>query len=383
MLDIQTLEEESMAQIYRLTENGGGEKLKRINCVNEEKELQFALEKNFDLLPGDQISPDDPCQWLLIRREMPVPDPTSGLNRWNIDFLFADQNGMPTFVECKRFNDTDSRRKVVGQMLEYAANGHYYWTTAELAAFAEQSSRARGNTTEEELKRISWPNSDEPETYFQTIEENLREGQVRLVFFLEEAPPELKSIVEFLNGQMVRSDVLLVEARQYEIGSHKIISPVLFGYSEEARFIKRKVSVESGSKQKWNVDSFFEQCSETLDPTKAQVIRQLLDNCENLGCETSWGSGKQGTYSVKWPEICSKNLFNVKSDGRMEVNLGAMNTCDQDEVTRDHLKTILAESMSLPMPDDYQRRYPGYKLEEWSAKARVLVDELEKLLRQS
>lgn len=112
----------------------------------------------FDLLPGDQISPDDPCQWLLIRREMPVPDPTTGLNLWNIDFLFADQNGMPTFVECKRFNDTDSRRKVVGQMLEYAANGHYYWTTAELAPFADQSANGRDSSIEEKLKRISWHN---------------------------------------------------------------------------------------------------------------------------------------------------------------------------------------------------------------------------------
>jgi hypothetical protein len=51
---------------------------------------------------------------------MPVPDPGSGHNRWNIDFLFADQKAMPTFVECKRFNDTASRRSVVGQMMESA-----------------------------------------------------------------------------------------------------------------------------------------------------------------------------------------------------------------------------------------------------------------------
>lgn len=371
-----------MAQIYRFNEGGGGEPLKRIYCKNEEKELQAALERNFDLLPGDQISPDDPCQWLLIRREMPVPDPTSGINRWNIDFLFADQNATPTFVECKRFNDTDSRRKVVGQMLEYAANGHYYWTTAELAAFAEQSSNDRGNSIEEELKRINWPNSDEPDTYFQAIEENLREGQVRLVFFLEEAPFELKSIVEFLNNQMERSEVLVVEARQYQIGSERIISPALFGYSEEARFIKRKVRVEAGRKQKWDADSYFEHASQFLDSSGVRIIKELLAECVSLGCETSWGSGKQGTYSVKWPKICSKNLFNIRGDGRMEVNFGAMSKSERDEKTRDRLKSIFADSMSLTVPDDYQVRFPWYKLEEWSDKSERLINGIKILLDQ-
>ena len=220
------------------------------------------------------------------------------------------------------------------------ANGHHYWATAELAAFAEQSSTGRGYSIEEELKRINWPNSDEPDTYFQAIEENLREGQVRLVFFLEEAPFELKSIVEFLNNQMERSEVLVVEARQYQIGSERIISPALFGYSEEARFIKRKLSVESGRKQKWDPESFFEHASQFLDSSVVRIIRGLLKECERLGCETSWGSGKQGTYSVKWPKMCSKNLFNIRGDGRMEVNLGAMNKSEQDEETRDRLKSI-------------------------------------------
>ena len=222
---------------------------------------------------------------------------------------------MPTFVECKRFNDTDARRKVVGQMLEYAANGHYYWTASELASFADRSSKDRDSSIEEELKRINWSNSDEPESYFQVIEENLREGQIRLVFFLEEAPFELKSIVDFLNRQMERTEVLVVEARQYQIGNERIISPQLFGYTEEARYIKRKISVESGGKRHWDENTFFEQASQILDPSEVIIVRKVLDECEGLGCKTNWGTGRQGSYSIMWPEICSKNLFNMKTSG--------------------------------------------------------------------
>src|SRR5690242_3287529 len=117
-----------MPKVYVVHEDGNTEAMDRVRCRDEIKELQLILEKNPDLLPGDQIDPEDPRRWLLIKREMPVPDPNTGLDRWSIDFLFVDQDAIPTFVECKRFADTRSRREVVGQMIDYAANGHYYWT---------------------------------------------------------------------------------------------------------------------------------------------------------------------------------------------------------------------------------------------------------------
>jgi len=86
--------------------------MKPIRCKDEEAELQLVLEKNPDLLPGDHINPDSPRRWLLVAREMSVPDPSSGQDRWAIDFVFLDQDAIPTFVECKRFADTRSRREV-------------------------------------------------------------------------------------------------------------------------------------------------------------------------------------------------------------------------------------------------------------------------------
>jgi hypothetical protein len=372
-----------MSRIYRLNESGGGDPLQRVYCRDEEKELQSALEKNHDLLPGDQIAPDDPCRWFLIRREMPVPDPGSGLNRWNIDFLFADHKAMPTFVECKRFNDTDSRRKVVGQMMEYAANGHHYWTSAEMSGFAEQTAAAKGTSISEELKRVGWSNPDEPESYFQAIEENLREGQVRLVFFLEDAAFELKSVVKFLNSQMERSEVLLVEARQYRLGNELIINPSLFGYTEEARFIKRKISVESNVGLPWDNEKFFEQAGQSMGLASLQATRQLLDRCEALGCETAWGRGKQGTYSIKFPMLCSCNLFNIRTDGRMEVTFGAMNKNEQDLAASHALRSILVDAMQLTVPDDYRSRFPQFKIDQWQNKVDMLVDGLRQWLQQA
>lgn len=180
-----------MASVYVVREDGSTEAMSRVRCKDEDRELQRILEMNADLLPGDQIDPEDPRRWLLIKREMPVPSPDTGADRWSIDFLFSDQDAIPTFVECKRFADTRSRREVVGQMLEYAANGHHYWSKDALREFAAETARNAGSTIEQRIAALQPPDRQTIEAYFDLIEQNLREGQLRIIFFLEESPPEL------------------------------------------------------------------------------------------------------------------------------------------------------------------------------------------------
>src|SRR5450755_4613064 len=109
----QEFREVIVSQVYLMEKDSKTEPLKRVFCQDEDRELQQLLEKNLDLLPGDQISPGQSLRWLLVKREMPVVNPSSGDNWWSIDFLLVDQYGVPTLVECKRHNDTRSRREVV------------------------------------------------------------------------------------------------------------------------------------------------------------------------------------------------------------------------------------------------------------------------------
>ncbi len=91
-----------------------------------EENLQILLARYPDLLPGDQIDPERPRQWLLVTRELGIPGGIAEADRWSLDHLFLDQDGIPTFVECKRSSNTQARREVVAQMLDYAANGTEY-----------------------------------------------------------------------------------------------------------------------------------------------------------------------------------------------------------------------------------------------------------------
>src|SRR5690554_4797328 len=84
------------------------------SAYTTEEILQVLLVKYPDLLPGDQINPEAPRRWLLVAREMGVPGAEHETGRWSLDHLFLDQDGIPTFVECKRATDTRARREVVG-----------------------------------------------------------------------------------------------------------------------------------------------------------------------------------------------------------------------------------------------------------------------------
>src|SRR5690606_506834 len=109
-----------------------------------ESVLQQLLASYPDLLAGEQVDPNDPRRWLLVRREMSVAEEEGGAGRWSLDHLFIDQQGVPTLVEVKRSSNTQIRREVVGQMLDYAANGSAYWAVEELRAVYERRCQAEG-----------------------------------------------------------------------------------------------------------------------------------------------------------------------------------------------------------------------------------------------
>src|SRR6266540_1586834 len=96
--------------------------------------LQGLLANDPRWLAGDQGDSIAPRRWLLVSREHAVPSEEGGGGRWSLDHLFLDQDAVPTLVEVKRGTDTRARREVIGQMLDYAANGIAYWPVHQVRA---------------------------------------------------------------------------------------------------------------------------------------------------------------------------------------------------------------------------------------------------------
>jgi len=164
--------------------------LEETSYVNEGT-LQELLVEYPDLLPGDQIDPENPRRWILVARELGVPGGETETGRWSLDHLFLDQDGIPTFVECKRAEDTRARREVVAQMLDYAANGTQYWSMDRLRQAAAETAQAQGKSLDEEITALLDGSEDEVdiEEYWELVESNLRKRRVRLCLLYTSPSP--------------------------------------------------------------------------------------------------------------------------------------------------------------------------------------------------
>ena len=72
--------------------------------------------------------------------------------------------------------------------------------------------------------------------------DGVRLGRVRLIFVLDEAPRELRRLIEFLNEQMRETEVLLLEVKQFKGADnlHALV-PRLIGRTEKAATKKQGV----------------------------------------------------------------------------------------------------------------------------------------------
>jgi len=260
-----------------------------------EELLQSLVDKHPELLVGEQIDPDRPPRWLVVRREAGIPSAEDAADRWSVDHLLLDQHGRPTFVEVKRSSDTRIRREVVGQMLDYAANAQVYWPRDKIKALAADSV---GSVEELDTRLLEFLDPDgtsegQPllDDYWDAVERNLRNGEIRLLFVADEIPTELRRIIEFLNDHMALVEVLGVEIRQYAGREIRALVPRVVGRTEFAR--QQKAS--SGRVVRKTTEAeFLSACSEDA----RRFFVQLLSDASKRGCTVSWG---QMGFSVRLP----------------------------------------------------------------------------------
>jgi hypothetical protein len=157
---------------------------------DSERLLQEMIAKQLDLLAGEQINSDEPRRWLLVTREMAVRGEDSDSPRWSLDHLFLDQDVVPTLVEVKKGSNTDIRRKVIGQMLDYAAIAVAYWPVEEVRAKFESRCEKNGEDPEEVLA-LFLGEDKEADEFWLRVKTNLQADRIRMVFLADSISAEL------------------------------------------------------------------------------------------------------------------------------------------------------------------------------------------------
>lgn len=320
-----------------------------------EDELQ-ALIARYPELIGDSDG-----ALLLIERELGIPDAAEAAPRWSIDHLYVTRQATPVLVEVKRAVDTRLRREVVGQMLDYAANGVAYWPAGSIATRFEEVTRARGDDPASVLASFL----GEEETvgdFWSQVDANLRAGKVKLVFVADEIPAELARIVEFLNDQM-RADVRAIELTYFDgpEGS-RMLAPRVIGETERSRVQKSgaRPKLEAISREDWLDKHIAPRGTAALGGARAwiEVTQALTDEvavASTQGSIYSRINGKGGRSSYP---------FFLTRGGAGQIGLGWLGGSPalDDEAERKHYYDRFNAAVG-PLSTSNLKGFPAFALE--------------------
>ncbi len=243
--------------------------------------LQELIGQHPELLAGEQMRPGDPLRWILIKREMPIEG-------WAVDHLLIDQDARPTLVEVKRGDNPDVRRKVVGQMLDYAANAACVWTERDMRRIFEESQDDPNDAISALLGDDGEPDID---GFWERVATNLAANRLRLLFVADEIPTHLERVVKFLNENTRDNlEVFAVEVKQYPGQSTQTLVSRVIGEVATPRS-----SSAGTTRQRLTREEFLAQFSEEV----SAAIASLLAAAECSGASFVWA-----TSSVRIDSHC-------------------------------------------------------------------------------
>ena len=238
----------------------------------QEDHLQKLIADHPGLLAGEQIDPDSPRRWILVSREQGIAETPDSSSIWAVDHLLIDQDAIPTLVEVKRGENSQVRREVVGQMLDYAAHATSTWNVDDIISAFEQTAQARGHDPKDELAILLGSNAeDDAEAFWMNVATNLDTKRIRLLFAADEIPDTLERVVTFLNEQMPNIEVLAVEIKQFVGQSRQLFVPRVKGRVAGSP-VRGRYTPRS---QRW--EEFFSRFSDTDVRYAAERLIQVAE----------------------------------------------------------------------------------------------------------
>jgi len=280
-----------------------------------EAALQRFFEKYPEVIPGKQIDPgsSDPPRFILLRREMPI-------GSWSLDHLFVDQRGVLTLVETKLFQNPESRREVIGQIVEYAANAADVWSKGQARQKASEYWEKKGGNVDDILKAQLLDEEPDVNEFWNRVERNLEDGTIRLIIATDELRPEVRKMIEYLNREMEHAEILGLEIKFYGKDPEScVLVPRLVGQTQST-------SERKGSSSKrtieWTTEMLGSAYDEMADRSLAQRLKSTLAWAmkENIFMSTQ---SYNPVFGLR--ELTGKRLVSFSSDGMIYAYLSYPN----------------------------------------------------------
>lgn len=279
--------------------------------VKAEVELQRLFIESPSLIPIDEIR-DGVSPLVVAVGEFGLPG--SG----NTDVLAFTADGEIAIIECKLAANAESKRKVIGQILEYAA---FLWGMSygdvdkrvyakagkSLSALVEQV------VAEEPVLADEWGE----ETFRTGVQRSLADGAFILVIVVDEINEELKRIIRYVN-ECSKSVFSLhaLEVRRFKSGAIDVLVPHLHGTSGKSPIVP--------SKHTWTEEEFFRVLGQSVEPQVVARVQDLYRWTQKSADRTWFGQGKEmGSFTFHYrKEGKTVSVFSVYTDGKLMINYG-------------------------------------------------------------
>jgi hypothetical protein len=335
---------------------GGKPQMVEAEAFESEAILQGYLETFPSLIPLEGVQ-EHPAPLLVIGREVSVPP-------GSIDLLLIDTEGVLTIVETKMARNPESRRQVMGQILEYASYISR-WGAADIERQAHDYLRSepapeelRGLSLYEALGKLvgdeETPHDDivSMDELRVKVEENLGKGRMRLIVAVDEVVEPLRATITFLNT-FSAFEVLLLQVSQFRTDpSTRIFVPSVFGYS--GRVLPPPV------RQKWDEDRFIEHLEASNDAETVAYSVTIYQRLKEWTDHHLWGSGTTyGSFNLIILVGATRvNVASITSRGDLYVNFAWMKSKVPEEGVRS-LAEELGNIDGLTLPADVTNKCPS------------------------
>ena len=309
-----------------------------------EAELQKLLLESPSLVPIDEIR-EGVSSLVFAICEFGLPG--SG----NTDILAFSADGDISVIECKLATNPESKRKVLGQILEYAA---YLWEMS----YDEVNTRIR-NLKEKDLSDLvqeavagGW----DEENFRNGVKQSLQSGSFILIIVVDEINEDLKRTIRYVNECSESAFSLhALEMRRFQADFEEVLIPHLYGASSKPPESKRK---------KWTEEEFLRVFSEkNAEPELIDVVKELYEWAKNVADRVWLGTGIE-TGSITFHYLKdgkTMSVFTIYTNGRLSLNYGWLST-QIDRKTMEEFHKLIHEISSFErIPADFSK-WPTIKV---------------------
>ncbi len=326
------------------------------HSYKNEGELQDLLYEDPSIIPVQEISEE--------RKEIKIAIKEFGLpGAGSSDIVGIDEDGNITIIETKLAINPDIKRKVIGQILEYAA---FLWRKT-YEQFDEVVQSKKNKPLLDLMADLVEDENWSEEEFRREISNNLHEGDFSLVIVVDDIDDSLKRILEFVNSKSFSGpQIYAFVARYYkDKKGEEMIVPQFYGAS-----IKETESREAATskRKQWDEESFFEQVKEKAGKNREKIIK-LYNYFKKEADEINWGTGiVNGSFSPLFYDLCKTiSPLTFYSDGHILIKFNwLLERVSREDVTNNvkEFINILKNETDIKITADYFNETGNITVEE-------------------